>query len=76
MTTAVSFQNISRYFGPVRAVDDVTLDISEGEFFAMLGPSGFRQNHLPPAYRGLRAANFRPHGNLRRHLGRCSALSA
>lgn len=40
MTTAVSFQNISRYFGPVRAVDDVTLDIAEGEFFAMLGPSG------------------------------------
>jgi len=26
--------------GPVRAVDDVTLDIAEGEFFAMLGPSG------------------------------------
>jgi putative spermidine/putrescine transport system ATP-binding protein len=40
MTTAVSFQNICRYFGPVRAVDDVTLDIAEGEFFAMLGPSG------------------------------------
>ena len=40
MATAVSFQKISRYFGPVRAVDDVTLDIAEGEFFAMLGPSG------------------------------------
>ncbi len=40
MTTAVSFQNISRHFGAVRAVDNVTLDIAEGEFFAMLGPSG------------------------------------
>ena len=40
MTTAVSFQNICRHFGAVRAVDDVTLDIAEGEFFAMLGPSG------------------------------------
>ncbi|MGE0004785.1 MAG: ABC transporter ATP-binding protein [Parvibaculaceae bacterium] len=40
MTTAVSFQNVSRHFGPVRAVDDVTLDIAAGEFFAMLGPSG------------------------------------
>ena len=29
-----------RHFGPVRAVDGVTLDIAEGEFFAMLGPSG------------------------------------
>ena len=40
MTTAVSFQNVSRHFGQVRAVDAVTLDIAEGEFFAMLGPSG------------------------------------
>jgi len=40
MTTAVRFQHVSRHFGTVRAVDDVTLDIAEGEFFAMLGPSG------------------------------------
>ena len=40
MTPAVSFANISRHFGAVRAVDDVSLDIQPGEFFAMLGPSG------------------------------------
>ena len=40
MTIAVSFQHVSRHFGAVRAVDDVSLDIAEGEFFAMLGPSG------------------------------------
>src|SRR5215217_500583 len=40
MTTAVRFENVSRHFGTVRAVDDVTLDVAEGEFFAMLGPSG------------------------------------
>jgi putative spermidine/putrescine transport system ATP-binding protein len=40
MTSAVSFRNVSRLFGQVRAVDSVTLDIAEGEFFAMLGPSG------------------------------------
>ncbi len=40
MTNAVSFQNVSRHFGEVRAVDAVDLDIAEGEFFAMLGPSG------------------------------------
>jgi putative spermidine/putrescine transport system ATP-binding protein len=40
MTTAVSFQHVSRHFGKVRAVDDVSLDIAEGEFFALLGPSG------------------------------------
>lgn len=40
MQNAVSFQHVSRHFGTVRAVDDVSLDIAEGEFFAMLGPSG------------------------------------
>jgi putative spermidine/putrescine transport system ATP-binding protein len=40
MTVAVRFENVSRHFGPVRAVDGVTLDVAEGEFFAMLGPSG------------------------------------
>jgi putative spermidine/putrescine transport system ATP-binding protein len=40
MNSAVSFQNVSRHFGIVRAVDAVNLDIAKGEFFAMLGPSG------------------------------------
>jgi putative spermidine/putrescine transport system ATP-binding protein len=40
MAPAVRFVNVSRHFGSVRAVDGVTLDIAEGEFFAMLGPSG------------------------------------
>ncbi|MEP9386247.1 ABC transporter ATP-binding protein [Mesorhizobium sp. KR9-304] len=40
MTPAVSFKQVSRHFGQVKAVDAVDLDIGEGEFFAMLGPSG------------------------------------
>src|SRR5678815_1771666 len=40
MAPAVQFVDVSRHFGSVRAVDGVTLDIAEGEFFAMLGPSG------------------------------------
>jgi putative spermidine/putrescine transport system ATP-binding protein len=40
MTTAVTFRDVSRHFGSVKAVDKVNLDIAEGEFFAMLGPSG------------------------------------
>jgi len=40
MTTAVLFQQVSRHFGAVRAVDGVDLAIAAGEFFAMLGPSG------------------------------------
>jgi putative spermidine/putrescine transport system ATP-binding protein len=40
MVAAVTFQHVSRHFGRVRAVDDVSLEVAEGEFFAMLGPSG------------------------------------
>jgi putative spermidine/putrescine transport system ATP-binding protein len=40
MITAVRFDHVSRHFGSVRAVDDVSLAIPAGEFFAMLGPSG------------------------------------
>ncbi|MEX0960964.1 MAG: ABC transporter ATP-binding protein [Burkholderiales bacterium] len=37
---AVSFASVSRVFGEVRAVDDVSFEVADGEFFSMLGPSG------------------------------------
>lgn len=40
MTVAVSLQGVSRHFGPIKAMDQVDLNIASGEFFAMLGPSG------------------------------------
>ena len=43
MTTsipAVRFEKVSRRFGDVRAVDEVSLTVGSGEFFSMLGPSG------------------------------------
>ena len=39
-TPAIHFDLVSRYFGEVKAVDQVDLDIQDGEFFSMLGPSG------------------------------------
>jgi len=46
--TAIEFKNVSRIFsvahkdisGEVRAVDDVSSKIEDGEFFSLLGPSG------------------------------------
>lgn len=40
MTPAIELAGVSRLFGAVRALDDVTLSIASGEFFALLGPSG------------------------------------
>ncbi len=39
-TPAVRFENVSRRFGEVRAVDGVSVSVAAGEFFSMLGPSG------------------------------------
>jgi len=36
----VRFEGIAKRFGGLAAVDDLTLDIWPGEFFALLGPSG------------------------------------
>ncbi|MDQ2859377.1 MAG: ABC transporter ATP-binding protein [Pseudomonadota bacterium] len=36
----IRFENVTKRFGKVTAVDDVSLSIDEGEFFALLGPSG------------------------------------
>ena len=36
----VSFSAVAKHFGATRAVDGVSLDIADGEFFALLGPSG------------------------------------
>jgi spermidine/putrescine ABC transporter ATP-binding subunit len=38
--TIIRFENVTKRFGKVVAVDDVSLSIEEGEFFALLGPSG------------------------------------
>jgi spermidine/putrescine transport system ATP-binding protein len=36
----ITFENVTKRYGKVVAVDDVSLSIDEGEFFALLGPSG------------------------------------
>src|SRR3989304_3925948 len=36
----ISTQGVSKHFGSVRAIDDVSIDIRRGEFFSLLGPSG------------------------------------
>ena len=38
--TIIQFENVTKRYGKVLAVDNVSLVIEEGEFFALLGPSG------------------------------------
>ena len=53
-SVAVEFEAVSKAFGSVQAASDVNLVIEDGEFFSMLGPSGFREDDLPPPDRRLR----------------------
>ena len=38
--TKIVLENISKYFGNVKAVDDISLEINDKEFLVLLGPSG------------------------------------
>ncbi len=40
MAAAVTFESVSHHFAHVRAVDRVSFEVVDGEFFSMLGPSG------------------------------------
>ena len=53
MGVAVSIQQIVKNFGPLRALDGVSFDIGEGEFFGLLGPNGAGKTTLISCLAGL-----------------------
>jgi putrescine transport system ATP-binding protein len=51
----VRFDNVSKRFGGLTAVDRLSLDIGRGEFFALLGPSGCGKTTLLRMLAGFEA---------------------
>lgn len=53
MATTIRIRNLSKYFGKVAAVKDVSLDIEPGSFLTLLGPSGCGKTTLLRCVAGL-----------------------
>ncbi|MGW7077443.1 ABC transporter ATP-binding protein [Streptomyces sp. NPDC054866] len=55
--TAVSFHQVTKAYGDVRAVDDLTLELHPGETVALLGPNGAGKSSTLDLLLGLRHAD-------------------
>jgi ABC-2 type transport system ATP-binding protein len=53
MTSLVSARNVSKYYGKVHAVDDVSFDIEKGRIMGLIGPNGAGKTTLLKAVLGL-----------------------
>ena len=53
MKTAISFKNVKKFYGDLKAVNGITLNIKEGEFFGLLGPNGAGKSTLINMLAGL-----------------------
>lgn len=51
----LEIQNITKRYGPITALDAVSLTIARGEFFGLLGPNGAGKSTLMSLVSGLRA---------------------
>jgi ABC-2 type transport system ATP-binding protein len=62
---AISVSHLKKYYGDVKAVEDVSFDVNEGEIFGMLGPNGAGKTTTVECITGLR----RPDGGMISVLG-------
>ena len=53
MTSLVSARNVSKHYGKVRAVDDISFDIEKGCITGLIGPNGAGKTTLLKALLGL-----------------------
>ena len=61
---SITLDQVTKRYGGVPVVNDVSLDIGDGEFFVLLGPSGSGKSTLLRAIAGLTAVD---HGRIALH---------
>jgi len=57
MTSIIEVEHLRKTYGQVVAVDDVSLNVGEGEIFGMLGPNGAGKTTTVECLQGLRNAD-------------------
>src|SRR5215216_2362402 len=57
MPHAIHVDRVAKYFGDLRALGEVTLEIEQGEFFGLLGPNGAGKTTLISIVAGLTLAS-------------------
>ena len=61
---SIALDQVTKYYGGAPVVNDVSLEIGDGEFFVLLGPSGSGKSTLLRAIAGLTAVD---HGRIALH---------
>ncbi|HEY4447202.1 MAG TPA: ABC transporter ATP-binding protein [Steroidobacteraceae bacterium] len=61
---SITLDQVTKHYGGVPVVNDVSLDIGDGEFFVLLGPSGSGKSTLLRAVAGLSGVD---HGRISLH---------
>jgi sulfate transport system ATP-binding protein len=61
---SITLDQVTKHYGGVPVVNDVSLDIGDGEFFVLLGPSGSGKSTLLRAIAGLTGVD---HGRIALH---------
>ncbi|WP_028536069.1 ABC transporter ATP-binding protein [Paludibacterium yongneupense] len=57
MPSAISIQAVSKRFGQLQALDAISFNVEQGEFFALLGPNGAGKTTLITTMAGLTRAD-------------------
>ena len=68
----ISFQDVSKSFGDVQAVDGANFEINRGEFFSLLGPSGCGKTTLLRMVAGFELINTTLYPSSLRALHACT----
>lgn len=57
MSAAIEIKNVTKSYGALTVLDDISLDIADGEFIVFLGPSGCGKSTLLRMIAGLEAVD-------------------